>query len=151
MPLFSANPFCLDLVPYGLRSALRALWGEVSSRPPGPVKTQPRGLVDSDSPHPAPPPPSLVCLPGSLCGASASRVNNRSSLPSSSESTRSYRRGGRSLEDSPSARQPLCSRRHIPVGALVYALKCRCLGCRVGSRTGREGRETSFRGDNTVG
>ncbi|OBS63590.1 hypothetical protein A6R68_07850, partial [Neotoma lepida] len=33
----------------------------------------------------------------------------------SSESTRSYRRGGRSLEDSPSARQPL-SRRNFPVG-----------------------------------
>lgn len=64
MPLFSANPFCLDLVPYGLRSALRALWGEVSSRPPGPVKTQPRGLVDSDSPHPAPPPPALFVYLG---------------------------------------------------------------------------------------
>ncbi|XP_031234950.1 arf-GAP with SH3 domain, ANK repeat and PH domain-containing protein 3 isoform X2 [Mastomys coucha] len=33
----------------------------------------------------------------------------------SSESTRSYRRGGRSLEDSPSAWQPRC-RRNIPVG-----------------------------------
>nr|XP_051713923.1 arf-GAP with SH3 domain, ANK repeat and PH domain-containing protein 3 isoform X1 [Oryctolagus cuniculus] len=37
------------------------------------------------------------------------------SLPSSSESTRSYRRGGRSLEDSPSARQPV-PRRNAPAG-----------------------------------
>ncbi|KAM6218814.1 arf-GAP with SH3 domain, ANK repeat and PH domain-containing protein 3 isoform 2-T2 [Rhynchocyon petersi] len=35
----------------------------------------------------------------------------------SSESTRSYRRGGRSLEDSPSARQPL-ARRNMPVGSI---------------------------------
>lgn len=38
------------------------------------------------------------------------------SLPSSSESTRSYRRGGRSLEDCPSARQPL-PRRNMQVGS----------------------------------
>lgn len=35
----------------------------------------------------------------------------------SSESTRSYRRGGRNLEDSPAARLPLC-RRNIPVGLM---------------------------------
>lgn len=38
-------------------------------------------------------------------------------MPSSSESTRSYRRGGRSLEDGPSARQPV-PRRSTQVGAL---------------------------------
>lgn len=64
MLLFSANPFCLDLSlrRTGLRNALRALWGEVSSRPPGPAKAQPRGLVDSDSPSPPPPPALFVYL-----------------------------------------------------------------------------------------
>lgn len=105
----------------GLGNILRALWGEVSSRPPGPVQTQPRGLVDSDSLHHHPQPCLSTWVPLRGCWQQG---NNWPPLPSSSESTRSYRRGGRNLEDGPAARLPLC-RRNIPVGALVYALKCR--------------------------
>ncbi|KAL1777300.1 arf-GAP with SH3 domain, ANK repeat and PH domain-containing protein 3 [Sigmodon hispidus] len=57
--------------------------------------------------------PPGTSQPGPASGTTPTEVH----LPVkfSSESTRSYRRGGRSLEDSPSARQPL-SKRNIPVG-----------------------------------
>ncbi|XP_029409636.1 arf-GAP with SH3 domain, ANK repeat and PH domain-containing protein 3 isoform X2 [Nannospalax galili] len=76
--------------------------------------------VEPGGPNQSPPSPEEglreppgASRPGLASGTTPAEVYHP--VRFSSESTRSYRRGGRSLEDSPSARQPL-SRRNIPVG-----------------------------------
>lgn len=118
---------------------------EVSSGPLGPVMHPawgPRGL----STHPVQAPSLALSLSPSPYskGLSGCRGHLGLSVSSSSESTRSYRRGGRSLEDCPSARQPL-PRRNMPVRLRDCGLKGgeRVRGRQSWSRVSVLGRQTS--------
>lgn len=89
-PASSSSSFTSSVEPGGLSQALPSP-EESLQEPPG---TSRPGLASGTT-------PAEVYLP----------------VRFSSESTRSYRRGGRNLEDGPAARLPLC-RRNIPVGLM---------------------------------
>nr|XP_060482409.1 LOW QUALITY PROTEIN: arf-GAP with SH3 domain, ANK repeat and PH domain-containing protein 3 [Panthera onca] len=110
----------------GDRSEVPSLSLEPSGAPEslGSPASTPSGLTspgEAGGPSQTPPPSSEEGLwepPGPSRPSLTSGTTPTEMYPPvkfSSESTRSYRRGGRSLEDCPSARQPLC-RRNTPVG-----------------------------------
>uniref|UniRef100_A0A8C8X021 Arf-GAP with SH3 domain, ANK repeat and PH domain-containing protein 3 n=1 Tax=Panthera leo TaxID=9689 RepID=A0A8C8X021_PANLE len=109
----------------GDRSEVPSLSLEPSGAPEslGSPASTPSGLTspgEAGGPSQTPPPSSEEGLwepPGPSRPSLTSGTTPTEMYPpvKFSESTRSYRRGGRSLEDCPSARQPLC-RRNTPVG-----------------------------------
>lgn len=111
-PLFLANLFSLELG----EETWEIFSLEVSSGPLGPVMDPAwRASCTLYTPILSPEPCSIPEPFPLSKGLSGHGDHAGLSLSSSSESTRSYRRGGRGLEDCLSARQPL-PRRNMPVG-----------------------------------
>ncbi|XP_060061492.1 arf-GAP with SH3 domain, ANK repeat and PH domain-containing protein 3 isoform X5 [Erinaceus europaeus] len=101
----------LSLEPFGVPENLSSPGSSSSSlmspvEPGGPSKTLP-GSEEGPRESPGPSKPSLI--------SGTTLAETYHPVRFSSESTRSYRRGGRSLEDSSSSRQPLL-KRNMPVG-----------------------------------